>query len=186
MKKFLLILGSWTMMLMGIGTVTFTSCGDDDIDVDIDRSMDGNNGDNGGNSDNGGNGDNGDNTLIRQQIAIVESLKDITEATIIGDDIYCPLILMNTNLGMGVYHFKGEKLQYANSFHFFETEEGAKQITEEINDPNCTCEGNYLIAMSSLEELQEDGYPINLDKKNFAQYLNEEIKQGQDLINNMY
>ena len=65
MKKLLLILGSWAMML--IGTATFTSCGDDE-----------------GNNNDGNNGD------TSSQITLVEKYKDIKEATIDGDDVLYP------------------------------------------------------------------------------------------------
>ncbi len=155
MKKFLLILGSWAMMLMG--TATFTSCGDDDDDD--------NNGGNGGSS---------------SVITLVENNKNLTEATVVGDDVICPFDYVPGLQCVCVYHYEGNKLQNVSMIMDCQTEETAKQAMSQYSsyigeDAVATTEGKYLIIKGSAEDLDMEDAE-GMSKEDLVKYLNEEME----------
>ena len=158
MKKFLLVLGSFAMMLMG--TATFTSCGDDDDD------------------DKGGSSNGGKNATI----TLVENNKDVKEATIIGDDVLCPFSFMPGMDMMGVYHFDGNKLQNISMFMDCGSEENAKKALESYaqqmgDTEGAATNGKYLVLAGTAEDFEMEDAE-GLDKESLVKYLNEEMNSG--------
>lgn len=127
MKKFLLILSSWAMMLAG--TVAFTSCGDDD-------------------DDKGGNGGGGD--------AYTQYFEDdnFYGAKIVGDDIIYKSSYGGYDQ-LVVYHFQGDTYVSASSYMDMGTPAAAKKAAESAsqreNIKSATTNGKWLITTISDE-----------------------------------
>ncbi len=139
MKKILLVLGSWAMMLMG--TATFTSCGDDDDD------------------------DNGTSTVVNNafdptsQIALVESNKDITKAVIDGDNVIAKEPAeSNMPNTFTIFNFQGDKLMHITTITVCKDEAEAKDFAEKLkmlSGDDIIIKDNYAIWPCD-NEIEED------------------------------
>ncbi len=121
MKKFLLVLGSWAMMLAG--TAAFTSCGDDDDD-----------------NGKGGGGDTYTEYFEKN---------NFNGAVIVGDDILYRNSLGNGYEQLIVYQFDGDKFVNALSYLDMGTEAAAKQAAESSSE--ATSKGKWLVTTLSQE-----------------------------------
>ncbi|MBR5694752.1 MAG: hypothetical protein IKX43_00760 [Paludibacteraceae bacterium] len=86
MKKLLLLIGSWAMILAG--TVAFTSCGDDDKE---------------------------ENNVKKGEAAeLFESCKGLEGAKIVGDDVIYQTTHLNSTIT--VFHFSGDKVEVIKEY----------------------------------------------------------------------
>lgn len=147
MKKILLVLGSWAMMLMG--TATFTSCGDDDDD---------NGGSNGGGA----------------SIELVEKNQNLEGAKVDGNDvIYKPFI--SQGKVTVIIHYNGNTMESATTYQDCGTEELAKTACEEAKKEgsDAKVEGKYVVVSESAESSEDYKEFKNLSKQDLCEALNE-------------
>lgn len=120
MKKILLVLGSWIMILMGI--TTFSSCGDDEDSIDNDNSCD-----------------------ASSFLELVEANKDFHGVKIEGNNV---IGVSPFDIDVMVFHFNGDKMECAYLYLDFQSEEIANMMWENMKqngDTSFTVMGHYLV-----------------------------------------
>lgn len=123
MKKLLLLIGSWAMILAG--TVAFTSCGDDDEE--------------------------NNNAKKGEAAELFESCKGLEGAKIVGDDVIYQTEHLNSTIT--VFHFFNDKVEGIKRYVDYLLETNVKTWEASISDGyfNYKTEGQYVIFGEDIE-----------------------------------
>ncbi len=144
MKKLLLLIGSWAMILAG--TVAFTSCGDDDKE------------------------EKEENNVKKSEAAeLFESCKGLEGAKIVGDDVIYQTTHLNSTIT--VFHFSGDKVEVIKEYVDYLLELNVTNweasTPEDYNDYKT--EGQYVIFDKDIDVQFQ-----NISKQELCNKLNSE------------